>query len=158
LLSFYWGGAMVGRAVGSVVLTRIPASRALAAAACVALLLCLLITQSGGVLASTLGGVTAGEVAGFAALSIGLFNSIMFPTIFTLTLERSSAPTPSTSGLLCMAIVGGAMLPVITGYTADHAGLTAAFFVPLVSYVCIAIFALAGSRNAPRIEAAPISA
>jgi FHS family L-fucose permease-like MFS transporter len=158
LLSFYWGGAMVGRAVGSAVLTRIPANRALAVAACVALLLCLLITQSGGVLASALGGVTSGAVAGFAALAIGLFNSIMFPTIFTLTLERSSAPTPATSGLLCMAIVGGAVLPVITGYTADHAGLTTAFFVPLISYVCIAIFALAGSRGAPRIETAPISA
>lgn len=155
LLSFYWGGAMVGRAVGSVVLTRVPAGRALAVTACVALLLCLAVTQSGGVLASTLGGPAAGAVAGYAALSIGLFNSIMFPTIFTLTLERSNAPTPSTSGLLCAAIVGGAVLPVIAGYTADRLGLAAAFFVPFASYACIVIFALAGSRNTP--QSAPLS-
>jgi FHS family L-fucose permease-like MFS transporter len=102
--------------------------------------------------------VTAGQIAGVAAIAIGFFNSIMFPTIFTLTLERSTAPTPSTSGLLCMAIVGGAVLPVITGYTADHAGLTLAFFVPLVSYVCIAIFALAGASRPAKAEIAPTSA
>ncbi|HWA31018.1 MAG TPA: sugar MFS transporter, partial [Rhizomicrobium sp.] len=129
LLSLYWGGAMVGRAVGSAVLIRVPASRVLAAAAAIALLLCLFITM------------TAGEAAGIAAIAIGFFNSIMFPTIFTLTLERAHAPTASTSGLLCTAIVGGAILPVITGFTADHISLSAAFFVPFVSYVCILIFA-----------------
>jgi FHS family L-fucose permease-like MFS transporter len=138
LLSLYWGGAMVGRALGSAVLTRVPAGYALAFAACVALLLCLVVTQAGAV----------GEVAGFAALAIGFFNSIMFPTIFTLTLERSTAPTAATSGLLCMAIVGGAILPVITGFTADHASLALAYFVPAFSYACIAVFALAGTRKA----------
>jgi MFS transporter, FHS family, L-fucose permease len=138
LLSLYWGGAMVGRALGSAVLTRVPAGYALAFAACVALLLCLVVTQAGAV----------GEVAGFAALAIGFFNSIMFPTIFTLTLERSTAPTAATSGLLCMAIVGGAILPVITGFTADHVGLALAYFVPAFSYACIAVFALAGTRKA----------
>ena len=158
LLSFYWGGAMVGRALGSAVLIRVRADRVLAAAAVVAMLLCLVVTQQSGLVTLMFGGVTAGQVAGFAAIAIGFFNSIMFPTIFTLTLERSSAPTPSTSGLLCMAIVGGAVLPVITGYTADHAGLTLAFFVPLVSYVCIAIFALAGASRPAQIETAPVSA
>lgn len=157
LLSFYWGGAMVGRALGSAVLIRVRADRVLAAAAVVAMLLCLVVTQQSGLVTLMLGGVTAGQVAGFAAIAIGFFNSIMFPTIFTLTLERSSAPTPSTSGLLCMAIVGGAVLPVITGYTADHAGLTLAFFVPLVSYVCIAIFALAGASRPAQIETPPVS-
>ncbi|MGN6149498.1 MAG: sugar MFS transporter, partial [Rhizomicrobium sp.] len=137
LLSFYWGGAMVGRALGSAVLIRIPADRVLAAAAVVAMLLCLVVTQQGGFVTLLFGSVKAGQVAGMAAIAIGFFNSIMFPTIFTLTMERSDAPTPSTSGLLCMAIVGGAILPVITGYTADHASLTLAFFVPLVSYICI---------------------
>jgi FHS family L-fucose permease-like MFS transporter len=136
MLSFYWGGAMVGRLLGSVVLIRVPASRALAFAAAVALLLCLFVTQAGG------------SIAGYAALAVGLFNAIMFPTIFSLTLERSHAPASSTSGLLCMAIVGGAILPVITGLTADHIGLSAAFFVPLASYACILVFALAGSRRA----------
>jgi FHS family L-fucose permease-like MFS transporter len=136
MLSFYWGGAMVGRLLGSVVLIRVPASRALAFAAAIALLLCLFVTQAGG------------SIAGYAALAVGLFNAIMFPTIFSLTLERSHAPASSTSGLLCMAIVGGAILPVITGLTADHIGLSAAFFVPFASYACILVFALAGSRRA----------
>ncbi|HEY7977600.1 MAG TPA: sugar MFS transporter [Rhizomicrobium sp.] len=156
LLGLYWGGAMVGRALGSAVLTRVPAGKVLAAAACVALLLCLVVTQSDGLLTLVLGG-TAGKVAGVAALAVGFFNSIMFPTIFTLTLERSTAPTPSTSGLLCMAIVGGAILPVLTGFTADHIGLTTAFFVPFTSYVCIAIFALAGRRNLAQAVTIPIS-
>jgi len=135
--SYYWGGAMVGRALGSAVLLRVPASRALAFAAAAALLLCLTVTQSGGM------------VAGWAALAVGLFNSIMFPTIFSLTMERSSAPTSSTSGLLCMAIVGGAVLPLTAGLTADRFGLATAFFVPLVSYLCILVFALAGARRSP---------
>jgi FHS family L-fucose permease-like MFS transporter len=141
LLSLYWGGAMVGRALGSVALIRVSASRLLAAVAGIALLLCLVVTQ------------TDGEVAGIAALAIGFFNAIMFPTIFTLTLERSLAPPAATSGLLCMAIVGGAVLPEMTGFAADHIGLSLAFFVPFVSYVCIAIFALAGWR-AP-VQVAP---
>jgi len=126
---------MVGRALGSVILLRAPASRVLTLAATAALLLCLTVTQA------------SGAIAGWAAIAVGLFNSIMFPTIFTLTLERSSAPTSSTSGLLCMAIVGGAVLPVVTGFEADHVGLSASFFVPFASYVCILMFALAGSRR-----------
>jgi FHS family L-fucose permease-like MFS transporter len=158
LLSFYWGGAMVGRALGSAVLIRVPADRVLAAAAVVAMLLCLAVTQQSGLVTLLFGGVKAGQVAGIAAIAVGFFNSIMFPTIFSLTMERSDAPTPSTSGLLCMAIVGGAILPVITGYTADHAGLTLAFFVPLVSYICIALFALAGASRGPKIDNAPVAA
>lgn len=132
---FYWGGAMVGRLLGSVVLTRVPAHRVLAAAASVALLLCLTVTTGGGAL------------AGCAALAVGFFNSIMFPTIFTLTLERSSAPVAATSGLLCMAIVGGAVLPLLAGFTADHMGIAFAYFVPAASYAVIAGFALAGGKT-----------
>ena len=131
---FYWGGAMAGRALGSIALTRLPAHRVLAFAALAALCLCLAVTGS------------AGMVAGAAALAVGFFNSIMFPTIFTLTLERSQAPVAATSGLLCMAIVGGAVLPVIAGLVADRAGIALAFFVPAVSYAVIAGFALAGGR------------
>jgi FHS family L-fucose permease-like MFS transporter len=133
---FYWGGAMLGRGLGSVLLTRAPASQVLAFAAIAALLLCLIVTGTGG------------NIAGCAALAVGFFNSIMFPTIFTLTLERSSAPTAATSGLLCMAIVGGAILPVITGLTADHLGIALAFFVPAASYIVIAVFAV--SAKSPR--------
>ncbi len=144
LLSIYWLGAMVGRFVGSGLLTRIPAGRLLTAAAVTAGLLCLVVSQS------------AGMTAAIAALAIGFFNSIMFPTIFTLTLERSSAPVPSTSGLLCMSIVGGALLPVLFGYAADVSGIAAAFLIPMVAYFGIAAFAAAAARvRVQSVMAAP---
>ena len=134
LLSFYWGGAMVGRFIGSALLTRVRASLLLAVAAGIAALLCLTVSQA------------PGDMAGYAALSIGFFNSIMFPVIFTLTLERSTASEAATSGLLCMAIFGGAVLPLIVGHVADTAGLRAAYAVPLIAYACICAFAIAAGR------------
>jgi MFS transporter, FHS family, L-fucose permease len=134
MLSLYWGGAMVGRFIGSALLTRVRASWLLAGAAAAAALLCLTVTRA------------PGEFAGWAALSIGLFNSIMFPVIFTLTLERSTASGAATSGLLCMAIVGGAVLPPLVGKFADVAGLRAAYVVPLIAYACISAFAAAATR------------
>jgi FHS family L-fucose permease-like MFS transporter len=134
LLSLYWGGAMVGRFIGSALLTRVRATWLLAAAAAVAAILCLTVTRA------------PGEFAGWAALSVGLFNSIMFPVIFTLTLERSTASGAATSGLLCMAIVGGAVMPPLVGRLADVAGLRAAYLVPLIAYACISAFAVAASR------------
>jgi FHS family L-fucose permease-like MFS transporter len=145
MVSLYWGGAMVGRLVGSIVLLRVPAGRVLGLAAGVAALLCGVVTQ------------TSGHVEAWAAIGIGLFNSIMFPTIFTLTLERSSAPIPATSGLLCMAIVGGAILPQVFGAVADKGGLATAFIVPLLAYVCIVAFALVGRAARPHAPAlAPV--
>ena len=141
---FYWGGAMVGRFAGSLVLRRVPAPLALTAVASVATLLCLTVTQE------------TGGVAAVAALSIGTMNAIMFPTIFTVTLERSAAPTAATSGLLCMAIVGGAVLPVMFGRIADLADPHAAFFVPMTAYAAISIIAFT-ARRAP-IAAAPEAA
>jgi FHS family L-fucose permease-like MFS transporter len=137
LLAFYWGGALTGRFLGSALLTRFRAGPLLSGAALIASLLCVTVSQAGG------------DVAAVAVLSIGLFNSIMFPTIFTLTLERSSASAASTSGLLCMAIVGGAVLPQLVGRVADSAGLSLTFLVPAVAYFGIALFALATSRKAP---------
>jgi MFS transporter, FHS family, L-fucose permease len=134
MVSLYWGGAMIGRFIGSALLTRVRASLLLGAAAAVAALLCLTVSQA------------PGEFAGWAALSIGLFNSIMFPVIFTLTLERSSASAAATSGLLCMAIVGGAVLPLLVGHIADLAGLRAAYVVPLIAYACVSAFGIAASR------------
>jgi FHS family L-fucose permease-like MFS transporter len=125
----YWGGAMVGRFVGSYLLTRIAAPRLLCVAALCAGLLCLVVSQ------------VAGTPAAAAALSIGLFNSIMFPVIFTVTLERSSASAEATSGLLCMAIVGGAVLPPLVGKVADSAGLHIAYVVPAIAYGIITWFA-----------------
>jgi FHS family L-fucose permease-like MFS transporter len=89
---------------------------------------------------------TSGPVAGYAAIAVGLFNSIMFPTIFTLTLERSTASHASTSGLLCVAIVGGAFLPQLYGHIADVAGRSTAYLVPAAAYAVIVFFALAAHR------------
>jgi FHS family L-fucose permease-like MFS transporter len=130
----YWGGAMIGRFAGSALLALYPAYRLLAAVAVAAALFCLIVSQTHGVLAASV------------VLSIGLLNAIMFPTIFTLTLERSSASTASTSGLLCMAIVGGAVLPLIVGRTSDAFGLHASYLVPMIAYACVAAFALSAAR------------
>jgi FHS family L-fucose permease-like MFS transporter len=135
----YWFGAMVGRFAGSLLLTRIRATRLLGVFALIAAFLCIVVSQ------------TTGETAGFAALSIGLFNSIMFPAIFTITLERSNAPTAATSGLLCMAIVGGALLPQLVARLADHGYLHGAYFVPAIAYLVIVIFA-AASAKAPVVS------
>jgi FHS family L-fucose permease-like MFS transporter len=134
LLSLYWLGAMIGRFAGSALLTRLRATRLLATAALVAALLCLTVSQG------------AGAVAAGAAIAVGLFNSIMFPTIFTLTLERSTASAAATSGLLCMAIVGGAILPPLTGLIADSAGLHSAFLLPMTAYAVISLFAMSAGR------------
>jgi len=134
LLSLYWLGAMIGRFLGSAALLRVPAARLLAVFTLVAAVLCLMVLQFGGGLAA------------YAAIAVGLFNSIMFPVIFTLTLERSTASQAATSGLLCMAIVGGAVLPLLTGQVADRFGLHTAFIVPAVAYVGLFVFALGAAR------------
>lgn len=134
LVSFYWMGAMVGRFVGSVLLLRVPAARLLTLFTLIAAVLCLTVTQSGG------------ELAAYAAIAVGLFNSVMFPVIFTLTLERSTASQAATSGLLCMAIIGGAILPLLGGLIADAANRSLAFLVPACGYIGLFVFALAAAR------------
>ena len=101
----------------------------------------------------------SGPSAAVLAISIGLFNSIMFPVIFTITLERSTAPAPSTSGLLCMAIVGGALVPLLFAYVADvTASRSLAFQVPMLCYLLIAAFAIAAGRTRVVAEAdAPVT-
>ena len=131
LANFYWGGALFGRLIGTLLLTRIRAARLLAVCGIVAGLLCIVVISSDGM------------VSGYAALAIGFFNSIMFPTIFTITLERSGVSQSATSGLLCVAIFGGAVLPMAVGLIADRFGLSAAFAVPLIGYAFIALFAFA---------------
>jgi MFS transporter, FHS family, L-fucose permease len=138
LVSFYWGGAMVGRFIGSALLRRVSAGRLLGVAAACAAILCLIVR------------LAPGEMAGVAALSVGLMNSIMFPVIFTLTLERSSASESATSGLLCMAITGGAVLPSITAHIADAmSNLRPSYVVPLSAYLCISVFGFAAARALP---------
>lgn len=134
LANIYWMGALVGRFIGSFLLTRVAASRLLLVAATAASALCLIVA------------LNSGSVAGYAALSVGLFNSIMFPTIFTITLERSGVSQASTSGLLCVAIVGGAILPYVVGLMADQASLTTSFLIPMLAYAVISVFGMLSQR------------
>jgi len=135
-VAFYWGGAMVGRAVGSALLARFDAARLLALFTAAACAMCLYAVAVGGV------------SAGFVALAIGLFNSIMFPVIFTLTLERSSASVEATSGFLCTAIVGGAFIPLLVGALSDQAGYVTALIAPAACYALLTMFAVAAGRAA----------
>ena len=149
LANFYWGGALLGRIVGTLLLTRVRAGGLLASGGLIAAILCFIVVAADG------------PIAGYAALAIGFFNSIMFPTIFTITLERSGVSQSATSGLLCLAIFGGAVLPIAVGAIADAFGLSASFIVPLAAYFFIASFAIAaqgGEHQArePDIAASPI--
>ena len=129
LLTFYWGGAMVGRFVGSGLMGRVSPFRLLAlAAVCAAGLIGASIAASG-------------VAALLFLLGVGFFNSIMFPTIFTLAIEDLGEGKPQGSGLLCTAIVGGAFIPPAVGALVDGMGFHAAFFLPMVCYAYIAWYA-----------------
>ena len=137
-LSFYWGGAMVGRFIGSAILRRVKAGNLLAFnAACVFVLLLVAM-------------MVEGPVAMYAVLAIGLFNSIMFPTIFTLGIANLGKHTGEGSGVLCMAIVGGAIVPVIGGYVADLSSIAISFIVPAVCYLYILYYGLKGHAEGGR--------
>jgi MFS transporter, FHS family, L-fucose permease len=127
-VSFYWGGAMVGRFVGSAVLRYLSPGKVLAG---VALMVVLLLTISAN---------TTGWVSAWSLLSIGFFNSIMFPTIFTLANEGLGKRAAEGSGVICMAIVGGAIVPLVTGNAADLWGLKYALIVPAACYIGILLF------------------
>jgi FHS family L-fucose permease-like MFS transporter len=131
-LSFYWGGAMVGRFVGAAVMRYVAPGKVLAFNACVAAVL---------VLTSML---SSGHVAMWSILAVGLFNSFMFPTIFTLAVDGLGRHTGQGSGILCMAIVGGAIVPVVQGAFADAIGIQSAFFLPILCYLYIAFYGLKG--------------
>ncbi len=132
-VAYYWGGAMVGRFIGSVVMRTIHPGRVLAFNAAMAVVLIVLAVSSGGSLAM------------IAILAVGLCNSIMFPTIFSLALEGLGSKTSQGSGLLCLAIVGGALLPILQGAMADTIGLHLSFIMPAVCYLFIMYF---GARAA----------
>ena len=133
-VSFYWGGAMIGRFVGALLLRRFRPASLLALCASVA---AVLVTTSM---------ILGGHAAMWSILSVGFFNSIMFPTIFTLGIAELGPLTGSGSGILNMAIVGGAILPLIQGVIADHIGLQHAFLVPVVCYLYILFYGLSGSK------------
>jgi FHS family L-fucose permease-like MFS transporter len=133
-VSFYWAGAMIGRFLGAALLRRIKPGNLLGLCAICAATL---------VSASM---ILGGHAAMWSILSVGLFNSIMFPTIFSLGLAELGPLTGSGSGMLTMAIVGGAVLPVIQGVIADHVGIHHAFFLPLLCYLYILFYGLSGSK------------
>ena len=93
---------------------------------------------------------TQGAIAMYAVLAVGLFNSIMFPTIFTLGIAHLGRHTGEGSGVLCMAIIGGAVVPLLAGHIADLSGIAISFVVPAVCYTYIVYYGLAGHREVPR--------
>jgi FHS family L-fucose permease-like MFS transporter len=137
---------MVGRAIGSALLARFSAPKLLATFTAIATLMCLYVAFVGGV------------SAGFVALAIGLFNSIMFPVIFTITLERSSASVEATSGLLCTAIVGGALIPLVVGKMSEISSYHFALVVPAACYAVLCAFAIASRRASVTISDEPATA
>jgi FHS family L-fucose permease-like MFS transporter len=126
---FYWGGAMVGRFIGAYVLRLFAPAKVLAFVAAAAIALILLSANS------------TGGISGWSLLSIGLFNSIMFPTIFALASEGLGKRAAEGSGVICMAIVGGAIVPLVAGNAADLWGLKEALAVPAFCYFGIFVFA-----------------
>lgn len=143
LVALYWGGAMVGRFVGSY-LTRVFRPN-----------LCLAFNAAAAVALVITAMLTSGAVAQWAILAVGLCNSIMFPTIFTLAIDGLGRHTGQGSGILCTAIVGGALVPLLQGYFADKIGIQHAFFLPALCYVYIAYYGLRGSRRfKPRVQLA----
>jgi MFS transporter, FHS family, L-fucose permease len=132
VLSIYWLGAMVGRFIGSYVLRHMPPRKVLAANAFIAAaLVCISMASTG-------------HVAMVSILAIGFFNSIMFPTIFTLGIEGLGPLTGEGSGMLNTAIVGGAIIPLVQGFIADRVGIHHAFFLPAICYLYIVFFAIKG--------------
>ena len=141
-VAYYWGGAMVGRFIGSVLMTRVEPGRLLGVHAILAVVL---------VAAAIL---TSGKTAMFVILAVGLCNSIMFPTIFSLALRDLGTETSAGSGALCLAIVGGAVIPLLQGVLADTIGLQPAFIVPLLCYLYITWYGLKGSVPADMVGVA----
>ena len=130
LVAFYWGGAMIGRFIGSALLRVVSPGRVLAGVAVGAILL---------VAASAM---TLGASSAYLIIAVGLMNSIMFPTIFSLASEELGSRAADGSGIICVAIVGGAIIPAITGLVADHSNLRTAMVVPAMCYAVIAAFGL----------------
>ncbi len=140
-VSFYWGGAMIGRFIGSALMQKLQPGLVLGAAAIAS---CSLVAISI---------LTTGPVAMWSIILVGFFNSVMFPTIFTLGIDGLGKLTGKGSGLLVMAIVGGAILPVIQGALADKYGVQLAFILPALLYLYIVFYGFVGSRHGDLAEA-----
>lgn len=133
---FYWGGAMVGRFIGSYLLRRFSPGKVLAVAAAGVMTLLFISSH------------TTGAASGWSLLAIGLCNSIMFPTIFSLASEGLGPRSASASGIIAVAIVGGAVIPPLTGHLADLFTLRTALLVPAICYVGILAYGIYARRPA----------
>jgi FHS family L-fucose permease-like MFS transporter len=134
-VAMYWGGAMVGRFLGSYIMQKVLPHRVLMVYALLSVFLLFI------------GVFMNGIIAMWSILSIGFFNSIMFPTIFTLAIKGLGKHTEAGSGILCMAIFGGAVVPVFQGMLADDLGLQISFLLPVICYIYIAFFGLKGYKE-----------
>ncbi len=133
-VAFYWGGAMVGRFIGSGLLQKMNTGRLLGiCAVCAASLVAISM-------------LSTGHFAMYSIILVGFFNSIMFPSIFTLGIAELGPLTGDGSGIMIMAIVGGALIPLAQGAIADRIGIHHAFFLPVICYLYILFFALSGSK------------
>ena len=133
-VSYYWGGAMFGRFIGAALLSKINPEKALGAVGLIVVAL----------LATTM--LTSGATAMWSVIAIGFFNSIMFPTIFTLAIRNLGIDTNKGSSLLIMAIVGGALIPVFQGMLADKIGVQASFVLPAICYLYVMYYGFIGSK------------
>jgi FHS family L-fucose permease-like MFS transporter len=134
-VSYYWGGAMVGRFLGAYLLRQVAPAKLLAFNAVAAAALVLISIN------------TTGEMAMWSLLAVGLMNSIMWPVIFPLALAGLGRHTEEGSGLLCTAVVGGALVPLLFGFVADHSSLRSALLLPVLCYGYILWYGLRGSRR-----------
>ena len=134
--SFYWGGAMAGRFLGAAMMQKVAAAKLLTFNALAAVVL---------VLTAVMG---TGYLVMWAVLAVGLCNSIMFPTLFSLAINGLGKHTRQGSGILCTAIVGGALLPLLQGVFADNVGIQNAFIIPALCYAYIVFYGYSGHRLA----------
>jgi FHS family L-fucose permease-like MFS transporter len=136
-VSYYWLSAMVGRFVGSAILQKVRTGLVLGIAALAAAsLVCVSM-------------LTFGHIAMWSIILVGFFNSVMFPSIFTLGIAELGPLTGDGSGMLVMAIVGGAIIPVVQGVLADRIGIHHAFILPVICYFYIVFYAFKGSKPVP---------
>ncbi|MDG1165409.1 MAG: sugar MFS transporter [Porticoccaceae bacterium] len=133
MVAYYWGAAMVGRLVGAALMNYIASTKYLAINSALAVVMIIVSMNS------------SGDMAMWSILAVGFFNSIMFPTIFTLAVKGLGSLTSKGSGLVCQAIVGGALIPLIQGAAADSIGIQLSFIVPMLCDIYIGWYALRGA-------------
>ncbi len=133
MVAYYWGAAMIGRLVGAAAMNYIAPTKYLSLNALIAIVMIIVSMNS------------TGSIAMWSILAVGFFNSIMFPTIFTLAVKGLGSLTSKGSGLVCQAIVGGAVIPLVQGVAADTIGIQLSFIVPMLCYIYIGWYALRGA-------------